>query len=618
MDFKRNVNKSKRCRLISALNVTVFILSMATVCTPARSGSPSDARYEKMVPDTLDLAERGALALHVLTSIPEERFKYDTPEMCFLNVHPAWMSYTMSGRCQQKPVEAIPMLRVMSGSTKDSGIDKKVLQSVLGQIEDDGLWWISRAGRPWRNKNEADFVMTAPSGRLMNALLTWHEYDGNDQWLEVVRKMCEGWEEIVMYKDDYAYTGPVGMYYRSGGWKSEDESPFAPQFLGVLLRGVARYYAVTGDVKAGEFAEKLSRYVTKLEYWGTGEPASGEQGHARGHFHTLTFNIMGLTEYAIATNDIALKKRVKGFYEHMRDYGISRIGWFPAQSPPLDPMGQVAEPCCVADMIWLAIKLSDAGIGDYWEDVDQYVRNALAAYQFVDLDQMNAISAAGPAHGPEDPAVSTHEDDVARNLGAFGDGANLTMMFSQWTMCCVSNCSCALYYAWESIVRCTDGVAQINLLLNRASPCLDVDSYLPYEGKVVIRNKTAREMRVRIPNWVDKNAVTCRLNGEVIECDWLGNYVLISNLAKRDQVNLTFPLIESTEVHTAQSYGPYTIQMKGNTLVDISPRMEKPTGRYWPKSQQKYYQLYLRDHYKAVKAPMKKVTRDVSAPVLQW
>lgn len=43
--------------------------------------------------------------------------------------------------------------------------------------------------------------------------------------------------------------------------------------------------------------------------------------------------------------------------------------------------------------------------------------------------------------------------------------------------------------------------------------------------------------------------------------------------------------VESTEIHTAQSYGPYTIQLKGNTLVDFSPCPEKPTGRYWPKLQ---------------------------------
>ena len=76
--------------------------------------------------------------------------------------------------------------------------------------------------------------------------------------------------------------------------------------------------------------------------------------------------------------------------------------------------------------------------------------------------------------------------------------------------------------------------------------------------------------------------------------------------------------VESTEIHAAQSYGPYTIQLKGNTLVDFSPCPEKPTGRYWPKLQKKYYQLYQRDHYKADEAPTKKITRHVSPCILKW
>ena len=58
-----------------------------------------------------------------------------------------------------------------------------------------------------------------------------------------------------------------------------------------------------------------------------------------------------------------------------------------------------------------------------------------------------------------------------------------------------------------------DGVAQVNLLLNRASPWLDVDSCLPYEGKVVIRNKTAKRLYVRIPLWVNKREVQCHVKG---------------------------------------------------------------------------------------------------------
>ena len=49
--------------------------------------------------------------------------------------------------------------------------------------------------------------------------------------------------------------------------------------------------------------------------------------------------------------------------------------------------------------------------------------------------------------------------------------------------------------AWTS---CPYGQAIVNLLLNRASPWLDIDSYLPYDGHVKVQNKTAKS--VAAPN----------------------------------------------------------------------------------------------------------------------
>ena len=43
--------------------------------------------------------------------------------------------------------------------------------------------------------------------------------------------------------------------------------------------------------------------------------------------------------------------------------------------------GMPDEGCAVADMTLLAILLSDGGVGDYWDDVDQYVRNQLIEHQ---------------------------------------------------------------------------------------------------------------------------------------------------------------------------------------------------------------------------------------------
>jgi hypothetical protein len=185
-----------------------------------------------------------------------------------------------------------------------------------------------------------------------------------------------------------------------------------------------------------------------------------------------------------------------------------------------------------------------------------------------------------------------------------------------------------MYATWESIVRCRDGVAQVNLLLNRASPWLDLESHLPYEGKVIIRNKTARRLCVRIPRWVQLASVECRRNDEPADVFSAGRYLVFESLRPQDVVTIAFPVTETTERYTLKwkqsefwkestnpgpSWQPdrkpteYVCRFRGSTLVDIRPRDQGPG-----------YPLYLRDHLTSDRAPMKKVIRYVPPVLPTW
>ena len=159
-----------------------------------------------------------------------------------------------------------------------------------------------------------------------------------------------------------------------------------------------------------------------------------------------------------------------------------------------------------------------------------------------------------------------------------------------------------LFFAWDSTVRYEDGVARINLLLNRASPWLDVDSYLPYEGKVVIRNKTARMLYVRIPLWVDAKMVRCQVGSSAVKPAWFGRYLTFQDLAPRAVITVTFPVTERVE-----RFGEFTARFRGNTVVDISPRLDSDS-----------YPGYLRSHLRNERAPMKRTVRYASDKVLVW
>ena len=349
---------------------------------------------------------------------------------------------------------------------------------------------------------------------------------------------------------------------------------------------------------------------------------------------------MGLIWYAEVTHDTRLMQFVRDSYEYLRTFGIARIGLF-------------GEMCTTGDMAFLAIKLSRLGVGDYWDDVDGYVRNQLAELQITDADKLRRAAQADPVlkpfdtKGPDvvqpplgnaeeevklDPIEETDDNIFKRNVGIYLSCSSHPTHIPKHNLigvvCCPGTCTTALFQVWDSIVRFQDGAAQVNLLLNRVSPWLDVDSYLPYEGKVVIRNKSARRLSVRLPGWVDRTAVKSEVNDTRVAPFRVGQYLVFDPLKGGETVTITFPVVESVETYTltwkesdfwkectdpGHSWTPldnpdrFTFTFRGNTVVDVAPR--KPTREY---------PLYERDVMKQNKAPMKKVTRFVTPVSIQW
>ena len=123
---------------------------------------------------------------------------------------------------------------------------------------------------------------------------------------------------------------------------------------------------------------------------------------------------------------------------------------------------------------------------------------------------------------------------------------------------------------------------------------LDIDSYLPYQGKVVLKNKKAKKILARIPRWVRRQAIKSTRNGSPIDGFWLNNYLVFDRVADNDIITIEFPMVETEEKYQSGDI-EYTCRFKGNTLVDISPRDERPG----------FYPMYNRDEYQNNEATMK-------------
>ena len=611
------------------------------------------------VPDTLDLAARGALALNGLGGNidPDLLTMYGLIFFCAKRPH---FSHWASAEtlCDPKFGESFPLMRIMSGSDQHANLERRFRDALLGRV-DDGLYWDRvNPRRPWRNsyapgfygegRNE-DFCTVPGAGRLLRCLLVWRELGGGLDCDRLLEDLCGGLRRILVVKGDYGYYPEKGGWgepcaYPRSGWLNTDEAKNDTEggegavtcMHGHQLYGAAHWYERSGSPVALDLATKLANYCLLPRFWGgvpdpagdrKGLPghvapcqpdppftAGAEQGHWYSHFHARAIALRALLAHGRATADQRILEFVRRAYEFTLSQGIPRMGWINCYPGAMNHM----EGCALGDMVGLGIRLSDAGLGDYWDDVDAVVRNQLIEQQLTDASALDRIVAQfqdqpDPASQEKLPGKLCFDDIISRSLGCFAGTALPTSVPRPWVMhCCTGNATQGLYYAWEGALREDGDRATVNLLLNRAGRLVDVDSELPHAGRALIRNHAARRVALRVPAWAPRCDVRLRVGGTDRPLDWVGQHLLVPDLKPGDVIELTFPVCETTARYTVNSRSPaetvYTCTFRGSTLVDIAPRDTAPTS----------LPLYRRDALRGVDtAPRRQVRRFIPDRVVR-
>jgi hypothetical protein len=591
---------------------------MATVGRAAGHAAPADVAKSpgpgKEGPDTLDLAEHGRLALGGILGSLNPALDYECAFLSLFDVHPAYMLHwsSMVSGVMPKYVEALPLLRLMCGSREGMDLQQGFIGAMLRNMADDGLVYDRvRPDRPWntgvgygKKGWDEDYANMAGNGRQLVGLTYWHQWTEDPKWKELARKTAERMLQLAIVRGEHAYYPNPGLgndfsYPRKSGWTSTEPPQRANEgfegatlfYLFQPLRGFAHYHALTGDPRFLEISRKFVNLGLQAKFWGADADMAASVGaqraHFKGHFHGNLAALRGLLDYALVANDPRLKYFVRDGYEWARQHGIHRLGVF-AHS------GDGTEGCTIADMIGLAVALTDAGLGDYWDDVEQYARNGLIAAQATDKEEMVRVSQAG-RHRPKDSnwggafdwrfggnnkgvlkGQEITDRAIERSVGAFGHLHAARYLVPMLMHCCTANASQALYYAWEAVLRKQGNTAAVNLWLNRRSPWADVWSWLPHEGRLLVENKGMQRIAVRKPGWARQTAIRCRIDGSDAQPVWLGNHMLFDGLKGNERIQIEVPVaVEKCEyglVNLNQRNlvtDQYACEFKGHTAVSV-------------------------------------------------
>lgn len=569
-------------------------------------------RYEATVPDTLDIQERASLAVHGLTSTTDPESDYEIYWAALLNRNPVYMFHSWNDSCWAKYMDDLPLLRLASGSKLNMHVERRWFEVLLHMQGPDGLLYFPKIGKPWWPNQcygpkppGEHYTLVYTNGRLLGAMTIYYQLTGEELWKNAGKRVVDGLAELAVYEDDKAYFEWV-QFGPGKQFKEADRSAVTHNFatwFAWTVQGLANYYKVTSYEPAKTLSSKLARWIISdsNHFDSEGRFLPEYPGSSMTHFHGHTMVLLALLDYSLITGDTSTVDFVHKSFEFARDHGNTTVGFFPETLS-----GHTAETCEVADMIALALKLSQAGAGDYWDDADRWIRNQFAEAQLLNGDWVDEmvkdlpVTQAGP--------YETTERVSQRIVGCFASQAAA----NDWVgrppegtqACCNGNGARTIYYIWENILNYKDGKLRINLLLNRVSLWADVDSYIPYEGRVDVKVKKACKLSVRIPEWVTPEQTRCQVNDLDRSLSWDGRYALVGEVKPEDVVTLTFPIFEQTDVVNIEGQD-YTLIRKGNTVVHIDP-----PGKYCP-----YYQ---REKYRKNKVQWKKVQRFMADKLIEW
>lgn len=586
--------------------------------------------YEALVPDTLELQDMAALAVNGLTEPTDPEADYEIYWRAAFSTNPPVMWHSESDCVQVKFMEALPLMRLASGSRRNLQVEQRWMEVIRQMQGHDGLLYLPKRGRPWcvfgeYGKEPPGDHYFAPwqQGRLLNAMTLYHQLTGDARWREAGNALVEGVDGLVVHDGDKAHFachefGTEGRYHLPANPADPVHNPAAYQNW--AIQGLANFGRHTGNERAIVLAGKLSRWVREdsghfdldarflEEYPGT--------GHV--HFHGHTAGLLAALDYGLAAGDEEAIDFARRGFEYGMSQGECQLGYFAEWLNVARPT--TLELCEVADMIALAVKLSRAGAGDYWDMVERWTRNLFFEAQLRPalVQRLHWISERGATTeiAPVTlPPYHTADRAIERNVGAFGGHLAPNDWLPDFphhnpchapgiAHCCTGNGTRAIYYVWENALTHSNGTLRVNLLMNRASHWADVDSHIPYTGRVDINIKQPVDLSIRLPEWAKPEETQCGVNGEKRELSFAGRYAQVGNVQPRDSVALTFPLAKRADcIHVEKR--TYRVLLRGNTCVAVDP-----PGANCP--------LFQREHLRQDETRWRTTTRFVAEQTVDW
>lgn len=455
-----------------------------------------------------------------------------------------------------------------------------VRRRILGYLGEDNLARVPGAIYCGGVPPDKMYVSTWTTNKIMVSLAETFARTGDQAAKQRARELFVAVRGLASWDNGRAwYAGGAGPYL-DGKWYDT----FVSVTYGCQTEPTFRYWELTGDVEALEFARALARGTVDGLQANLGPRRIRPDGSFGDHTHLHTHEIWGVAHVGASLRDPRLFEWARRAYEYVRSRGTD-YGWFPERMilqgekswDGFPERVHISETCVTGDMVGTAACLAQGGYPEYWDHVERYVRNYIRGTQFIMTPKIEAYLRKQWQGKPESE-IQAALAAIGRYQGACGAMMGVNGGPERWSPCgcCAPEAMRAIYTAWKNAaVEDARGV-WVNMSLNRETPAVTVRSFLPDVGRLSATPHKQGDFYLRPPSWAPRDKVQAFRAGKSVTPAWQDDYVLFTAAASGEELTIAYPLPEfSQKVGVGgklEEQRPYQVRWRGNTCLGVEPR----------------------------------------------